>query len=218
MFAICFWHASRFIAGQPRRWSSVRPHEGIIRFSFSILAYTATDTISLRSLLLALRNCPPFPFCIHRRILACCWEEGAKCDQRGTAKNGCNMLDRGWVVSRRRAIVGFDRSSGNNNSGTRTGRFECGWIANGASIVCIVRLVTRGMCVALVCIVAMMHPPMDREEARYNLPTSIEGRGERVGMGGLEFSSGIFFFFYSFLKGRPTMIGNERLEDESNAC
>lgn len=42
-------------------------------------------------------------------------------------------------------------------------------------------------------------------------------------MGGLlEFSSGIFFSFFPpplplFLKGRPTMIGNERLEDESNA-
>lgn len=44
--------------------------------------------------------------------------------------------------------------------------------------------VTQGMCVALVCIVAMMHPPMDREEARYNLPTSIEERGERVGWAG----------------------------------
>lgn len=39
-----------------------------------------------------------------------------------------------------------------------------------------------------------------------------EGKG---GMSGLEFSSGIFFS--PFLKGRPTMIGNERLEDESNA-
>lgn len=90
---------------------------------------------------LSLRNCPLFPLCIHRRILACCWERrgGARNviregSSRGTAKNGCIMSPH------QRRIVGFDRSSGNDNSGTRTGRFECGWIANGASIVCIVRL------------------------------------------------------------------------------
>lgn len=117
------------------------------------------------------------------------WSEGGKLHQPKTVAT-C------WV-GEEQSLASIDHR-GNNNSGTRTGRFECGWIANGASIVCIVRL--GCMCVALVCIVAMMHPPMDREEARYNLPMSIGERGGRVGMGGLlEFSSGIFFLSFPLL-------------------
>lgn len=61
------------------------------------------------------------------------------------------------------------------------------------------------MCVALV-----VHPPI--EETGYNLPTSIEERD--IGRASRAFSRLGFFFFFS-LKGRPMMIGNERLEDES---
>lgn len=164
----------------------------------------------------SLRNCPLFPLCIHRRILACCWERrgGARNviregSSRGTAKNGCIMSPH------QRRIVGFDRSSGNDNSGTRTGRFECGWIANGASIVCIVRLDYTGH---------VRGPRLHRRDdaspdgsrgGSIQFANKYRGEGGKSGMGGLEFSSGIFFSL--FLKGRPTMIGNERLEDESNA-
>lgn len=97
---------------------------------------------------------------------------------RGTAKNGCIMSPHHGEslasIDHRGTIIQEPERDGLNADESRTVH----------RLFALFAWVTQGMCVALVCIVAMMHPPMDREEARYNLPTSIEERGERVGWAG----------------------------------
>lgn len=133
------------------------------------------------------------------------------------AENSCNVLGRGWV-GEEQSLASIDHR-GNNNSGTRTVRVRMNRERCIDCLHCSLGLHVRG-------------PRLHRRDDASpdgsrggSIQFANEYRGEgRKGWDGRVARVLVwdFFSFFPpppplFLKGRPTMIGNERLEDESNA-